>query len=48
MFSVIEDSNVMFNVSRLISELLVSQTHGGSSSLVVQSAEFQSLGRRPQ
>ena len=32
MFNVIEDSNVMFNVSRLISELLVSQTflHGGT------------------
>ena len=39
MFSVIEDSNVMFNVSRLISELLVSQTflHGGLPSLVVGS-----------
>ena len=41
MFNVIEDSNVMFNVSRLISELLVSQTflHGGLLSLVVGSKD---------
>ena len=38
MFNVIEDSNVMFNVSRLISELLVSQNflYSGTSGEVVQ------------